>query len=37
VNTVAYNQAHLIPEFRAIAGAPPRALLGQLRAAASVR
>ena len=30
-----YDQAHLIAEFRAIAGAPPRALLGELGAASS--
>ena len=28
-----YDQAHLIAEFRAIAGVTPRALLGELRAA----
>lgn len=28
-----YDQAHLSAEFRSIAGAPPRALLGELRAA----
>ncbi len=31
-----YDQAHLIAEFRAIAGVTPRALLGELRAAPSV-
>jgi AraC-like DNA-binding protein len=31
-----YDQAHLIAEFRAIAGVTPRALLGELRAAVSV-
>lgn len=31
-----YDQAHLIAEFNAIAGAPPRALLGELRTAASI-
>jgi AraC-like DNA-binding protein len=31
-----YDQAHLIAEFQAIAGAPPRALLDELRAAASI-
>ena len=31
-----YDQAHLIAEFHAIAGAPPRALLGELRVAASI-
>jgi AraC-like DNA-binding protein len=31
-----YDQAHLIAEFRAIAGAPPRAFLDELRAALSV-
>lgn len=31
-----YDQAHLIADFRAIAGVTPRALLGELRAAASV-
>jgi AraC-like DNA-binding protein len=31
-----YDQAHLIAEFRAIAGAPPRAFLNELRAALSV-
>jgi len=31
-----YDQAHLIAEFRAIAGATPQALLGELRAAPSV-
>lgn len=31
-----YDQAHLIAEFRAIAGVTPRALLRELRAAASV-
>lgn len=31
-----YDQAHLIAEFQAIAGAPPRALLSELRAAASI-
>jgi AraC-like DNA-binding protein len=31
-----YDQAHLIAEFRAIAGAPPRAFLNELRAASSV-
>jgi len=30
-----YDQAHLIAEFRSIAGRTPRALLGELRAAAS--
>jgi AraC-like DNA-binding protein len=30
-----YDQAHLIGEFRAIAGVTPRALLGELRAAQS--
>lgn len=30
-----YDQAHLIAEFRAIAGAPPRAFLDELRAASS--
>jgi len=28
-----YDQAHLIAEFRAIAGVTPRAFLGELRAA----
>lgn len=32
-----YDQAHLIAEFRAIAGVTPRALLGELRAARPVR
>ena len=31
-----YDQAHLIAEFRAIAGVTPRALLGELRAAPSL-
>ena len=31
-----YDQAHLISEFRAIAGATPRALLGELRASSSI-
>ena len=31
-----YDQAHLIAEFRAIAGVTPSALLGELRAAPSV-
>jgi AraC-like DNA-binding protein len=31
-----YDQAHLIGEFRAIAGVTPRALLGELRAAQSI-
>jgi AraC-like DNA-binding protein len=31
-----YDQAHLIAEFRAFAGATPRAFLGELRAAAAV-
>jgi AraC-like DNA-binding protein len=31
-----YDQAHLIAEFRAISGVTPRALLGELRAAAAV-
>jgi AraC-like DNA-binding protein len=31
-----YDQAHLIAEFRAISGVTPRALLGELREAASV-
>lgn len=31
-----YDQAHLIAEFHAIAGAPPRALLGELRVAAAI-
>ena len=31
-----YDQAHLIAEFRAISGVTPRALLGELRGAASV-
>lgn len=31
-----YDQAHLISEFRAIAGVTPRALLGELRAAQSI-
>lgn len=31
-----YDQAHLIAEFRAIAGATPRAFLGELRAALTV-
>ncbi len=31
-----YDQAHLIAEFRAIAGVTPRALLGELRAAPTV-
>jgi AraC-like DNA-binding protein len=31
-----YDQAHLIAEFRAIAGAPPRAFLRELRAASSL-
>jgi AraC-like DNA-binding protein len=31
-----YDQAHLIAEFRAIAGAPPRAFLDELRAASSL-
>lgn len=31
-----YDQAHLIAEFRAIAGVTPRALLGELRAASPV-
>jgi AraC-like DNA-binding protein len=31
-----YDQAHLIAEFQAIAGAPPRALLGELRTATAV-
>ncbi|UJR84832.1 Hypothetical protein I5071_69110 [Sandaracinus amylolyticus] len=31
-----YDQAHLITEFRAIAGAPPRALLGELWASSSI-
>jgi AraC-like DNA-binding protein len=31
-----YDQAHLIAEFRAIAGVTPRALLGELRAAPAV-
>jgi hypothetical protein len=31
-----YDQAHLIAEFRAIAGVTPRALLGEIHAAASV-
>jgi AraC-like DNA-binding protein len=31
-----YDQAHLIAEFRAIAGVTPRALLGELRAAQSI-
>jgi AraC-like DNA-binding protein len=31
-----YDQAHLIAEFRAIAGAPPRAFLNELRAASSL-
>ena len=31
-----YDQAHLIAEFRAIAGVTPRALLSELRAAPSV-
>jgi AraC-like DNA-binding protein len=31
-----YDQAHLIAEFRAIAGVTPRALLGELRAAAPI-
>ncbi|MCY1059179.1 helix-turn-helix domain-containing protein [Nannocystis sp. SCPEA4] len=31
-----YDQAHLIAEFHAIAGAPPRALLGELRVAGSI-
>jgi AraC-like DNA-binding protein len=31
-----YDQAHLIAEFRAIAGVTPRALLGELRAAPSI-
>jgi AraC-like DNA-binding protein len=31
-----YDQAHLIAEFRAIAGVTPRALLGELRVAGSV-
>jgi AraC-like DNA-binding protein len=31
-----YDQAHLIAEFRAIAGVTPRALLGELRAARSL-
>jgi AraC-like DNA-binding protein len=31
-----YDQAHLIAEFRAIAGVTPQALLGELRAAPSV-
>lgn len=31
-----YDQAHLIAEFRAIAGAPPRAFLNELRGALSV-
>lgn len=31
-----YDQAHLIAEFHAIAGAPPRALLGELRLAGSI-
>lgn len=30
------DQAHLIAEFRAIAGAPPRALIGELGSAASI-
>lgn len=30
-----YDQAHLIAEFRVIAGATPQALLGELRADAS--
>jgi transcriptional regulator GlxA family with amidase domain len=29
-----YDQAHLIAEFRAIAGVTPRALLGELRGTA---
>ena len=31
-----YDQAHLIAEFRAIAGATPRALLDELRTAPSI-
>jgi AraC-like DNA-binding protein len=31
-----YDQAHLIAEFRAIAGVTPRALLGELRTAPSL-
>jgi AraC-like DNA-binding protein len=31
-----YDQAHLIAEFRAIAGVTPRALLGEMRAAPSI-
>jgi AraC-like DNA-binding protein len=31
-----YDQAHLIADFRAIAGVTPRALVSELRAAASV-
>jgi AraC-like DNA-binding protein len=31
-----YDQAHLITEFRAIAGVTPRVLLGELRAAPEV-
>jgi AraC-like DNA-binding protein len=31
-----YDQAHLIADFHAIAGATPRALLGELRVAATV-
>lgn len=31
-----YDQAHLISEFRAIAGVTPRALIGELRAAPSI-
>lgn len=31
-----YDQAHLIAEFRALTGVTPRALLGELRAAASI-
>jgi AraC-like DNA-binding protein len=31
-----YDQAHLIADFRALTGVTPRALLGELRAAASI-